>query len=196
MFCMKCGAQNADGQAYCIKCGAPLAKATYTSEQSPLSGVLSLSLGQKVSGTAALLALVCFFLPWVTVSCGTSWSLSGYELATFSTSSQYGSSELPWARVLLFAVPLAALLILGQVVRARNAEKDVQRSSAAAAAWLSVPGGLITLAALLYFEAARHDSSYGSLYMVIFKIEPAFILTLLAFVAVLVGARMDLSDTG
>jgi magnesium-transporting ATPase (P-type) len=194
---MKCGYENAAGQAYCIKCGAQLAVVSQTSTDSgPQRDILGLTLGKKVSGSAALLALVFFFLPWVTVSCGASWSLTGYDLATFSTSSYYGTSDVPGARFLLLAIPIAALLILAIVLRARNVERSALRSAAIAEVWLSVVGGLLTLAVLLYFESARRNPQLGGLGMALFRIDPAFYLTLLSFAAVLVGARLDLSDTG
>lgn len=197
MYCMKCGYENAAGQAYCIKCGAQLAVVPQAStEHSPQSNILGMSLGKKVSGSAALLALVCFFLPWVTVSCGASWSLTGYDLATFSTSSYYGTSDVPGARFLLLAIPAAALLILVIVLRARNAERSALRSAAIAEVVLSLIGGLLTLAVLLYFESARRDPQLGGFGMALFRIDPAFYLTLLSFAAVVVGARLDLSDTG
>ena len=188
MYCMKCGYENADGQAYCIKCGAQLAVVSQINSKNDLkSTVLGLALGKKISGAAGALALLCFFLPWVTVSCGASWQLSGYDLATFSTPSYYDQSSVPPARLLLFGVPLAALLILANVIRAWNAfrawptETRVQRETAAATMWSSVLGGLITLAALLYFEYARHDPEGGGLAMLMLKIEPEKCVSCLKF---------------
>jgi hypothetical protein len=196
MYCVNCGYKNEAGQAYCIKCGTRLAIVHPTdSGYRPQKSVSGLTAGKKVSSAAALLVLVCFFLPWVTVSCGASWSLSGYDLATFSAPA-YATSDVPESNFLLFAIPLAAVSILALVILTRNRARAARRLAATGEVLLSLVGGLITLAVLWYFESARRDPELSGLGMLLFKVEPAFYLTVLSFVGSIVGAILDFADTG
>lgn len=70
--------------------------------------------GYRIAAPAASLIFVCFFLPWILVSCGSEpqGSLTGLKLAT-------GEGELgprPW----LYVVPLIGIIVLLMAARARN----------------------------------------------------------------------------
>ena len=95
MYCIHCGSQNRDGAKFCIECGQPLSQAqqpTYAVEQAPQpviapgsspttrSGVTARS---RIAAIAALIAVIGFFLPWVTVSCGGEpvMTVSGFQVA-------------------------------------------------------------------------------------------------------------------
>jgi hypothetical protein len=82
---------------------------------------------RRINLSAALIVLVCFFLPWVQVSCGgASDSLSGFDLAR---------EEHP----LLWLVPLLMLAVLTVgLLRAR-------RESPAVAAIVSLIGGAVAV---------------------------------------------------
>jgi len=70
---------------------------------------------RRINISAALIVLVCFFLPWVQVSCaGAKDNLSGVDLARHDD-------------VLLWLVPLLMLaVIVAGVLRRRNESKGVQ----------------------------------------------------------------------
>lgn len=73
--------------------------------------------GNKIVGTGASVAVICFFLPWVLVSCGGQpvASISGWQLAAGgSISTGWGSQPIP-SSPMLFLVLLAALASLAAV---------------------------------------------------------------------------------
>jgi hypothetical protein len=78
-----------------------------------------MGLGRRVSGIAALLVLFFFFLPWVSVSCGSNTliSISGYDLAA--------GKEIFGERidgdVVLYLIPLAGLAAAGFAILSRSA---------------------------------------------------------------------------
>lgn len=63
------------------------------------------SKGSKIMGPAAAVAFICFFLPWVAVSCAGQpvKSMTGMDLAT------------QWNETVAYIVPLGALVVLGLV---------------------------------------------------------------------------------
>jgi hypothetical protein len=90
----------------------------------------------------ALIILICLFLPWVQVSCGSSEdTLSGIDLAR-------GSHHGIW----LIAILMVAILLLGLVRRWKERRE--------LSAIVSLFGGLVT-AYLMNRERARADNSSG-----------------------------------
>ncbi len=92
MFCSKCGHKNKLGAKFCESCGFNLETADVI--KTPAIGRITSknpSLG-RVASIGGALAIICFFLPWVSVSCksegltGTNLKVdgSGYEIATGS----------------------------------------------------------------------------------------------------------------
>jgi hypothetical protein len=74
-----------------------------------------LSNGYKVSSSSAALAIVCFFLPWVMVSCSGQplLSLSGWDLAAGKTlETGFGSEKMP-GEPLMFLALLPGLAVFG-----------------------------------------------------------------------------------
>jgi len=182
-----------------MHCGAKLGSesAGLVSEASARSApvAVSLKLGQKVCGAAAALALVLFFLPWITVSCGVSRSFSGYELATFSMPSYETTSEGSGAQILLLIVPVAAVLIVIGAITAITARSRRRWLSSTWEVLLSLVGGLTAVVALWQVESSRRSPDSMGLGMLMIKIEPAFYLTIVAFAVALIGAVLDLGDT-
>ncbi len=125
MYCMKCGAQNQDTAKFCIKCGRPLGRAQPPVLESepevelaprsrPAETAPRMTLGSKIAGLAATIAVIGFFLPWVTVSCAGSelMTMSGYEVAQGGVvQTLYGPSDPMPSNPLLFVAPGAAVLI-------------------------------------------------------------------------------------
>lgn len=76
--------------------------------------------GYAITSPGALLALLCFFLPWVLVSCGGQpvAEFSGWELASGApVQTAFGPQEME-ATPLFFAVPVGALAALGLALAA------------------------------------------------------------------------------
>ena len=107
MNCTACGKPNPDGAMFCEQCGTSLraqpaagpgvavppppaaAPAGVTTAQIAQQGqalIAAMSLGEKISGAGAIVAIIAFFLPWVSVTipvlltADTATSLSGLDL--------------------------------------------------------------------------------------------------------------------
>jgi len=159
---------------------APRAKAI----AAPPTGLQGLTLGRKISGSGALLALFCFFLPWVELSCaGTRISASGMDLAT--NPSQTGDAS--W---ILFLVPLAALAVLVSVYLALS---NSTLRAHVITAWEFIAGlvGLV-VTSFVYFaiQDARNNPEYFGLGFFLHLLY-GYWGTLAGFVAVIVGALLD-----
>ncbi len=101
MFCSQCGNRLADTHRFCATCGAPadsvnapaaVREAPAVPSPAPPTSLTAnnllntlqgeMSVGQRVSGSSAILALLLFFMPWVDVSCvGVSRTMSGFDIA-------------------------------------------------------------------------------------------------------------------
>lgn len=133
VYCGKCGAQNDAAWKFCGSCGAPLQR----SQPQPVapvnpvpingqnaSGMLArTSKGYKVASPGAVIAILCFFLPWLFVSCAGSvgTSLTGMDLAFGKQTElmagmvQRVSGE-PLVMLALFAA-VAVLVLAGFAIR-------------------------------------------------------------------------------
>jgi hypothetical protein len=109
MNCPACGKTNPDGAVFCEQCGTSLraqpaapgvaapppppppasSQAAVTTAQIAQQGqalLAAMSLGEKISGAGAIVAIIAFFLPWVSVAipilmtADTATSLSGLDL--------------------------------------------------------------------------------------------------------------------
>lgn len=82
MFCKKCGSEISDGTKFCSKCGAPTeenSKPTITVAQNETSG--SAHSAALIGKIAVLIALICFFFTFMSVSCsGQTREISGTDM--------------------------------------------------------------------------------------------------------------------
>ena len=120
-YCTNCGRQNPAGNKFCENCGKPLGQSAQPPR--PPSGM-----GRRLPAAGSALVVICFFFPWVLVSCNvslgaaTSVSATAYEMATGNYSALNGitnaysllggmSSQLPQTQSfpLLWAIPLLGL---------------------------------------------------------------------------------------
>lgn len=150
------------------------------------AGIRGLTLGRKISGSAALVALVCFFLPWLKISCGTEIAVSGFDLAVAPPS---GASHGP-TNLLLLAAPAIALAILAVIyLSLNNPWADLKKK----ATWQMIMGAVGALPPISVFLAvhqARTDpQNLGLGYLI--SIEYGLWGTLAAFIGVIVGALLD-----
>jgi hypothetical protein len=91
------------------------------SGQSAIGGEKS-SAGQRISLSAAIFGVICFFLPWVEMSCaGLSRSASGAQLAS--------EVDLPEIWFVLIAMLAASGLALFQILRKRRGDFTEKRLS-------------------------------------------------------------------
>lgn len=178
-FCQGCGARLAEGSRFCVQCGQ--AFRVDGSGAPPREGF-----GRKLSLVGPV-ALILFFLPWITVSCqmtGFSVALSGWELANGVT---LADQRIP-GQPILFLVPLASVALLAVALIGRG-ESGFARKPVAILQFMLAGGPLVLVLIkyLVWVEDARRNT--GGLV----TISPHFglVLTALTFLAAGVGTVMD-----
>jgi pSer/pThr/pTyr-binding forkhead associated (FHA) protein len=149
----------------------------------------SLSSGSKLIGAAAAIAIICFFMPWVVVSCGgeSLASFSGWQIASGGTiHTPFGSEDYeasPWLFVVLLC-PIVCLAVLLVVYRL-GAKIRIATFSAIALATVS----LLTL--LGGFAGGQSQSAESGITM---ELQYGFWGSVLANVAIVLGAVLDLVE--
>lgn len=145
-----------------------------------------LTRGNKIVGTAASIAVICFFLPWVLVSCGGQpvASINGWQLAAGgSVNTGYVSQPIPDSPV-LFLVLLAALVALATVYLVYKDQLEARR----AAVMATISGAVALFTLFIRLSGAQSQTSMG----VSVQLEVGFWGTVLAHVGIIVGAVLDL----
>lgn len=149
-------------------------------------GVRGLTTGRKISGSGALLALLCFFLPWIRMSCGVQITASGLDLAT--APSQIGQPT--W---LLFLVPVMAIAVLWTLYSTLNQPQIRARIVATRELIFGAVGFLPTLVVYISFQNARNNpANLGLGYL--FELMYGYWGTVLGWIGVIVGAWLDLKE--
>lgn len=157
--------------------------------------------GHKVASPAAAIAMVCFFLPWVLVSCGNQpiTSLSGWELAAGTTLEWMGQklSPIP-GRPLLFLVFLAGIgvLALGYLALRRGSVRKLD-------GWGLIALGGLPLLALLTLLSGQNEAvealQEGSDMMAkdLIKVDTQYGLwgVILGYIAVIAGGILNLRES-
>lgn len=122
---------------------------------------VTVKISEIISGPAAIILLIAFFMPWVTISCSTTEiTYTGYDLAAGTSSDEdVPSSAQDEAEdesdVILFGIPLAGLAALGIAIR-----RTVGKVSQAQARWTYLAAGIIGLILLgLKYAALQSDLS-------------------------------------
>jgi hypothetical protein len=145
--------------------------------------------GKVLSGPAAVLILVLFFLPWITVSCDDAavGDFSGYNLAA-SVSPEDGEDVFAQTEIsgdpILFVIPLAGAITL--ILLAITLWKPGFETNAG---WGQIIAAFIALLVLGLEWLQFRGESNGILE---FSIQPALWGTLACLLAIGVGAVLDL----
>jgi hypothetical protein len=167
----------------------------------PSGGLRGLTLGRKVSVSGALLALFCFFLPWMELSC------SGMRVTTVSGMDMAAnSSQADSAGWMLFLVPLAALSVLVTVYLALGIPTLRAHISATFESIEALVGLVVTSRVYFVIQDAMQDAiqnARNSSDLALPIPTPEFFLrfvygywgTLAGFVAVIVGALWDWKES-
>jgi hypothetical protein len=131
--------------------------------------------GKIISGPAAILILLLFFLPWLSVSCGgiPVGEFSGYELASSSDGDP-----------LLFIIPLAGIVSL--ILLASTLWKPSLETNAN---WGLIIAPALSLVVLVLKWFQLRGQSDGTIEVAIL---PALWVTLIALIAMALGAAYDL----
>ena len=143
--------------------------------------------GKFISATAALVVLLFFFLPWVTVSCSGEeiTDLSGYELAAGTEVDLGVGTEEVDPDPLVFAVPGAAVVVIALVL---VSVFDLVPSNLAAAGQVAAASiGLLTMA--YKWLDARNDTA--GLDFVSYSIEIGVWGVVIGFLAIIIGGTLD-----
>lgn len=146
------------------------------------------SKGHKVGSSGASAAILFFFLPWVLASCGGQQiKLSGWKLAAGYTVNYGFSADRVSGKPILFLVLLAAISVLYIAYLA------LQRGHLT-----SLDGyGLIGLGAfalfilLTQFSGMKNEAAQQGVYV---EYQLGLWVTVLGFIAVIVGGRMNLKE--
>lgn len=149
-----------------------------------------LSTGNKVVGPSASVALICFFLPWILVSCEGQpiISMSGWQLAVGGTiSTSFGTRPIGSSPE-LFLVLLAAIGCLVLIYVSYQRLLSISQ-----AAYATVGLAVVSLLLLLikFFTAEQPDQGVGP------EIEVALQYglwgTFLGYIGVIIGAVVDIT---
>ena len=151
-------------------------------------GLRGLTVGRKISGIGASLALLCFFLPWVMVSCGVQVSMSGLDLAT-------SPGQLNAPSWLLLLVPVAALAILWVLYSALNNPRAGLLQTANRILAFAGAGLLPVILTYIGIQNARNDPENLGLGVLI-HLEYGFWGTAFGFASSIVGALLDRKEAG
>jgi multisubunit Na+/H+ antiporter MnhB subunit len=149
-----------------------------------------MSTGRIISSSAAFVVLVCFFLPWISVSCSEQEiaTLSGYDLVAGTDIDLGVGTEEVEPDLIFLAVPLAALVVLGLVL---ISALDVFPGSLVAAGQVAASSiGLLVLA--FKWLEARSDSSDVS--FVSFSPEIGVWGVVIGLIAIIIGAILSLFE--
>lgn len=195
MYCAYCGGQIPEGAAFCGHCGKPVivlnpAQTVAVAGKGNTSSIEArLSKGYKVGGAGASLALLCFFLPWILVSCGSQTTrISGWGLAA-GTSIRAGYTTQPIdGSPILFLVLFAAV---GAAALAYFAYKRGRLNKIVDGFGLIAIGVAPLLILLLQFEG--YDNSNSQMGIII-ELQFGLWGTVLGYLAVITGGVLNLRE--
>jgi ribosomal protein L40E len=119
-FCPDCGAKADMDAKFCRECGAhlgPITRKPVIEDHQPktISELPKhLTAAEKNSSliltpAGGLIALICFFLPWLEMDCGF-WKITASGLDLASRSGSYGSASL--ILMLMWLIPICAIVIV------------------------------------------------------------------------------------
>lgn len=89
MYCTYCNHPNIEGNKFCENCGRPLVgKEVSPAPATQISSPPKAKISRRLASIGSALVLICFFLPWLLVSCSfdpngdSGIEVSGYEIAS------------------------------------------------------------------------------------------------------------------
>ena len=196
MYCAYCGSQNQDGVAYCGNCGKPImvvnpVQPSPVVQQAVNLGIVSRSSkGFKVGSSGAALVILCFFLPWILVSCGGQTTrISGWDLATGAEIRSGFMSQPVESQPGLFLVLLAGL---GVIALAYFAYKRCRLRKVTDGFGLIVLGAIPLAILLLNFVGAKEAAAKEGIYYIDFQL--GLWGTIIGFMIVIVGGVLNLRE--
>jgi len=188
MYCSSCGHPNSEGTKFCESCGQPLSAGTPPSNV-PAKAKPALSKGYRIAAPGASVAVLCFFLPWILVSCGGQQvaSFSGWQLAAGTTvGAGFGSQQVP-GKPVLFLVLLTGLAILALAYFAWQRGRVTKVDGGA----LIGLGGIPLLVLLMEFAGTQNNAAQQGIQI---EFQIGFWGVVLGYIAAIVGGVLDLKD--
>ncbi len=147
------------------------------------------SKGHKIGSSGAALAILCFFMPWILVSCGgQSAKLSGWELAAGTTvGGGFSAQQIP-GKPILFLVLLAAL---GVIAFAYFAYKRGALTKIMDGWGLIGLGALAILILFASFSGAKEQGAQQGMYI---DFEFGLWGAVIGYLAAIVGGILNLRE--
>jgi len=147
------------------------------------------SKGHKVGSSGAALAILCFFMPWLLVSCsGQSAKLSGWELAAGTTvGSGFAAQQIP-GKPVLFLVLLSAF---GVIALAYFAYKRVSLTPILDGYGLIGLGAFALLIMFISFSGAKEQGAQQGIYV---DFEFGLWGAVIGYLAAIVGGVLNLRE--
>jgi hypothetical protein len=167
MYCIHCGHPNVETNKFCEKCGKPIAHQVSQPSQRVTLANLNGNWIKRTPSIGSLIVIVCFFLPWVLVSCSVGGSndtgirATGYEIASGDYSAmdsinQFGQlfgSNTPatadeTAYPILGVIPLLGMLGL------------ITLNGKTSGSVIAIVSGLLGIGGMIFFTISA--TSYGN----------------------------------
>ena len=148
IYCTECGAKNDASSQFCENCGKPLDKLSASVPQvtHPLTQSRPRTWISKAASVGALIAILCFFLPWLSVSC----TAAGYAVPSSTVSgSQIASGHIPLLDNIQDLSYYLGDYGLSELGLGSSKTSDVASQVAHPAVWLILVIGLLGLLTLL-----------------------------------------------
>ena len=177
MFCPNCGENLAEGSMFCPKCGNKIASnvpGTVNSAPQPTQSTNSNTFRYIIMGCAFILCILFFTLPLVQCSQDSSYTASGWEIAT-GTGNLFSESEKGGypAAFLLIIIPVVLLILA------------FTKKSFAVLSSVSIAGLVAKIIFLIYANFLLNSGDYkgafeltGNNYLVLFLYIGLCVLTL------------------
>lgn len=155
-----------------------------------------LSKGSKITGSGAAVAFICFFLPWVLVSCEDQsvMMLSGWDAATGGNVQTTFGPQLIDGSPILFIVLLAAAGCLALVYFVYRRQIAIRSSAYAALGLAGISLLILIVKALTPQTAIPQNDMVNMNFDIKLNFQYGFWGTVLAFLAIIGGAIMDLTQ--
>ncbi|MBV6396883.1 MAG: hypothetical protein HFACDABA_02485 [Anaerolineales bacterium] len=147
------------------------------------------SKGHKVGSSGAALAILCFFLPWIMVSCGgQTTKVSGWELAAGKTIGQGFYAQQMEGKPILF---LALLAAFGVLYLAYAAFKRGSLVPTMDGYGLIALGGLPLLILLIQFSGAKDQAAQQGIYL---EYQVGLWGVVIGYIAAIAGGVLNLRE--
>ena len=148
--------------------------------------------GKGISGSAAALAILGFFLPWVLVSCVGEpvMPMSGYEMASGNVSTVYGPSNTIPGRPLLY-ITLGAAVIVFLIFLVSYFINKISLILSSAQILVGIMG---VVPIFLTIAQMKSEYSQGMIPMGV-DYQYGFWITIVGFAGIVIGGLLSIADS-